>query len=121
MTALLNANVDYNNNVSAFTAQVIAFNANTSALNSLMTSSVNGINYASNCTVVADSLRLFYRAYCVNFIYKAVQFGTFPPIQASAASSYSALWSAACSPAACSPSATAGSNKIPRFTSKTRP
>ena len=89
MTALLNANVDYNNNISAFTAQIISFNANTSALNSLMTSSINGINYASNCTVVADNLRLFYRAYCVNFIYKAVQFGTSLPIQASAALFYS--------------------------------
>lgn len=85
MSSLLNANAEYNNNVSAFTAQVIAFNANTSALNSLMTSSVNGLNYASNCTIVADSLRLFYRAYCVNFIYKAVQFGTSSLIQVYAA------------------------------------
>jgi hypothetical protein len=79
LTSLLNANSAYNGNLSAFTSSVIAFNANTSALNSLMTSSVNGLSSSTNCTVVADSLRLLYNVFCVNFIYKSVQLGT-PPL-----------------------------------------
>lgn len=75
LSSLLTANINYNQNISDFTTTVIGFNANTSTLNSLMTSSVNGINYSSNCTVIANGLRMVYNFFCVNFIYKLVQFG----------------------------------------------
>ncbi len=77
LTDLLNANNNYNNDISTFTNKVVAFNANTSSLNTLMTNSINGVSYASNCTVVADNLRFLYNVFCVNFIYKTVQFGKY--------------------------------------------
>lgn len=40
-----------------------------------MTSSINGMNVTSNCTVVANSLRLIYNVFCLNFVYKSVQLG----------------------------------------------
>jgi hypothetical protein len=40
-----------------------------------MTNSINGIDYNSNCTIVANNLRLIYNVFCVNFIYKSVQLG----------------------------------------------
>lgn len=75
LSSLLTTNIALNNQISAFTSSVITFSANTSSLNSLMTNSISGINYNSNCTVVANNLRLIYNVFCINFVYKSVQLG----------------------------------------------
>lgn len=76
LSALLSKNNDFNNKLNSFTTSIRAFLTATNSLNTLVTNQVNGVDYASNCTAVANSLRLFYNIFCVSFIYKSVQFGT---------------------------------------------
>lgn len=78
LTDVLNKNTAYNSKLNGFTSSIRAFVAATSALQTLVTNSVNGVDHASNCTAVANSLRLFYNIFCVSFIYKSVQFGINP-------------------------------------------
>jgi hypothetical protein len=76
LTAVLNKNTGLNTKLNAFTTSISAFVTATSALSTLVTNQVSGVDYASNCTAVANSLRLFYNIFCVSFVYKSVQFGT---------------------------------------------
>lgn len=85
LTSLLNSNNAFNSKMTGYTASVNAFTLATATLNSLVTNQINGVDYSSNCTTIANSLRLFYNVFCVNFIYKSVQFGTSHIIQASVA------------------------------------
>lgn len=78
LTSVLNQNTAYNTKLNAFTSSIRSFVTATNALNTLVTNTVNGLDHASNCTAVANSLRLFYNIFCVSFIYKSVQFGTNP-------------------------------------------
>lgn len=75
LTSILNQNTAYNANLNAFTNSINSFVTATSSLQALVTNSINGVDYASNCTAIANSLRLFYNIFCVSFIYKSVQFG----------------------------------------------
>jgi len=76
LTALLAKNTAFNTKITSFTSSVQSFLSATSTLNTLVTNQVNGVDYASNCTAIATSLKLFYNIFCVSFIYKSVQFGT---------------------------------------------
>jgi hypothetical protein len=76
LTALHAKNTALNTRINAFTASVQSFVTATTTLNTLVTNQVNGVDHSSNCTAVANSLRLFYNVFCVGFIYKSVQFGT---------------------------------------------
>jgi hypothetical protein len=76
LTSLYNSNVALNSKLTGFTGSVNAFKSATSTLNSLVTNQINGVDYSSNCTAIASSLRVIYNVFCVNFVYKSVQFGT---------------------------------------------
>ena len=74
--ALLSRNAAFNSKIAAFTGSVQSFLSATATLNTLVTNQVSGVDYASNCSAIASSLRLFYNVFCVSFIYRSVQFGT---------------------------------------------
>jgi hypothetical protein len=46
-----------------------------SILNNLVTNSISGLNHTSNCQPIADGMRYFYNAFCINFLYQSVQLG----------------------------------------------
>lgn len=89
LTSLLAKNVAYNSKIAGYTASVNAFTSATATLNTLVTNQINGVDYSSNCTAIADSLRLLYNIFCINFIYKLIQFGSHSLIQVFPASSCS--------------------------------
>lgn len=76
LTGLHTFNTNFNNRIATFTTAVNTFNVDSRTLSTLVTSQINGIDYSSNCTVIANSMRFFYNTFCVNFIHRSVQFGT---------------------------------------------
>lgn len=85
LTALKTANTNFNTQLTGFTTKVNTFYSSTATLSSLVTNTVNGLDSSSNCTIIANSLRFIYNSFCVNFLYKSVQFGKSHPTQVSAA------------------------------------
>lgn len=79
LNALLTNNANFNSKIVTFTNSVNDFVENkTSELNLLVTNAVNGLDASSNCTTVANHLRLVNNVFCQRFIYSIVQFGTLP-------------------------------------------
>jgi hypothetical protein len=73
--ALLALNNAYNTKLNSFTLSVQAFSTATITLSTLVANQATGVDYNSNCTVLADNLRMLYNVFCINFVYKSVQFG----------------------------------------------
>ena len=65
----------FNTKINTYTTKVKDFSLATSTLETLVANSVNGLEKSTNCIAVANSLRLLYNVFCVNFIRKSVQFG----------------------------------------------
>ena len=76
LTSLLTANTNFNTNLGTYTTKVNTFVSNTQTMNTLVTNAINGVDASSNCTTIANHLRLLHNAYCVNFLHSSVQFGT---------------------------------------------
>ncbi len=58
-----------------FTIATLTFAANTTALNNLVASSVNGASHSTNCSVVAASMRAFHNVFCIDFIDRLAKIG----------------------------------------------
>jgi len=80
LNVLLTANNNFNTNLGTFTTAVNTFVSNTQTMNTLVTNSINGLDASSNCTTIANHLRLLHQSYCVNFLHSSVQFGTYDKI-----------------------------------------
>ena len=76
LSSLLTKNNAFNTKIDTYTTKVKDFSLATSTLETLVANSVNGLEKSTNCIAVANSLRLLYNVFCVNFIRKSVQFGT---------------------------------------------
>lgn len=85
LNSLLTSNTNFNSKLVTFTTNVNSFLATTSTLNTLITNAVNGLDASSNCTTIANHLRLVNNVFCKRFLYSAVQFGTHSLIQEYAA------------------------------------
>ena len=77
LNALLTSNNNFNTNLTTFTTNVNNFVTSTQTLNTLVTNAINGLDYSSNCTTLANHIRFVYNSFCINFMYSSVKFGTF--------------------------------------------
>lgn len=75
LSSLLTKNSAFNTKINAYTTKVKDFALATTTLETLVANSVNGLKKSTDCTAVANSLRLLYNVFCVNFLRKSVQFG----------------------------------------------
>lgn len=76
LNSLLTSNTNFNSKIVTFTNKVVTFaDTSTSQLNILVTNAVNGLDASSNCTTIANHLRLVNNIFCKQFIYSVVQFG----------------------------------------------
>lgn len=79
------ANQALNSKIGDLTLATLSFAANTTALNNLVASSVNGASHSSNCSVVAASMRAFHNVFCIGFVDQLAKLGSSGLIEGSAA------------------------------------
>lgn len=68
LSSLLTKNSAFNTKINAYTTKVKDFALATTTLETLVANSVNGLEKSTDCTAVANSLRLLYNVFCVNFL-----------------------------------------------------
>ncbi len=73
LSALYTTNTNFNTQLVSFRNRVDQFYAAVATLNNLITNSLDGLAYTSNCHSLADKLRFVHNVYCVGFMGQIVK------------------------------------------------